>query len=321
MPNGVGRLARALRWSVLPLLAVTGALAAAAPAAAPKPSLWGRYVLAYASCDAAGGSCRQELAQSRDSIRWSAVVGFTKRPGEHPVAVRRGSRLYVFDGLTVRRFTIGKQALTELPPAAVQLDSGQPPASVDVVLDQAGTLVVVYTEVLETGDVAVRTATEQTSSDGTVFVTDPGDRVDLSGGSGPVSMLRTRSGWVGLLADSTCLRVLQAGNLRGTYRDSGCLTAPSPISSPSGYWNARLHEFWLYGAGEDGLRRATASKLTVPLRASRFRPLRSLGAGRTISAARFAAAQARVGSTGFPGYEARIHASQASPPTSNSGLT
>ena len=288
MPNGVGRLARAMRWSILPLLVLTGALVAAAPTATPKPGLWGRYLLAYASCLAPGIVCSEELAQSRDGIRWSAVLGFKRRAGEHPVPVRRGSRLYVFDGLTVRRFTVSKRALTELPPSAVQLDSEKPPAAVDVVLDQAGTLVVVYTEALETGDVAVRTATEQPGSDGAVFVTDPGDRVDLPAGSWPVSMLRTRSGWVGLLADSTCLRVLQAGNLRGTYRDSGCLTAPSPISSPSGYWNARLHEFWLYGAGEDGLRRATASKLTVPLRASRFRPLPSLGAGRTISAARFA---------------------------------
>ena len=288
MPNGVGRVATGLRRSVLPLLFVVGALASAAPAAAPKPNLSGRYVLAYASCVAPGVGCNEELVQSRDGIRWSAVSGFTPKAGEHPVPVRRGSRLYVFDGLSVRRFTIGKQKLTELPLATVQLDSEQPPASVDAVRDQAGALVLVYTEVLDTGDVAVRTATEQTGSDGAVFVTDPGDRFDLSAGSGPLSLLRGRSGWFGLLTDSTCLRVLPAGNLRGTYRDAGCLTAPSPVSSPSGYWNGRLHEFWLYGAADDGVRRATALKLTVPLRASRFRPLRGLSPGRTIGSAQFA---------------------------------
>jgi hypothetical protein len=289
MPNGVGRLARALRRTVLPLLDLAGALAATAPAAVPKPGLWGRYLLAYASCVATGVVCSEELVQSRDGIRWSAVVGFTRLPGEHPVPVRRGSRLYVFDSLSVRRFTIGKQRLTELPPAAVQLDSDKPPASVDVVLDQAGALAMVYTEAIETGDVAVRTATEQTGSDGAMFVTDPGDRIDLPA-AWPLSVFRSRSGWAGLLADSTCLRVLQAGNLRGTYRDAGCLTAPSPVSSPSGYWNARLHEFWLYGASGDGVRRATALKVTVPLRASRYRPLGGLSPGRAIESVRFSPA-------------------------------
>src|SRR5206468_8186398 len=168
--NSPGRLATGLRRSVLPLLAVAGALAAAAPAAAPKPGLWGRYLLAYASCDASS-TCREELAQSRDGIRWAPVVGFVKRRGQHPVAVRRGSRLYVFDGLTVRRFTVGARSLSELAPTAVSLDSAEPPAWSDVLLD--GGLVLVYAVPLETGGLAVRTATEQAGSDGTVFVTDP----------------------------------------------------------------------------------------------------------------------------------------------------
>ncbi len=275
-----------MRRSVLLLLTVAAALGAAAPAAAPKPGLWGRYLLAYASCDATS-SCRQELAQSRDGIRWASVVGFVKRPGQHPVAVRRGSRLYVFDGLSVRRFTIGVRSLNELAPATVSLDSSVPPDWIDVLLEPSGGLVLLYAVPSETGGLAVRTATEQAGSDGTVFVTDPGDRAILDTAVGPVSVLRGRSGWVGLGADGECLRTLAAGNLRGTYRDTGCLTTPSPVSTPTGWWNARLREYWLYGVADGVVRRATATKVIVPLRASRFRPLRGLGAGRTIASARF----------------------------------
>ena len=267
---------------------MAGALAAAAPAAAPKPGLWGRYLLAYASCDASS-TCREELAQSRDGIRWAPVVGFVKRRGQHPVAVRRGSRLYVFDGLTVRRFTVGARSLSELAPTAVSLDSAEPPAWSDVLLEPSGGLVLVYAVPLETGGLAVRTATEQAGSDGTVFVTDPGDRAEFDAAVGPLSIMRGRSGWIGLVTDGECLRTLTAGNLRGTYRDAGCVTTPSPVSSPSGWWNARLKEYWLYGVADSIVRRATAPKVNTPLRVSRFRPLRGLGAGRTIASAQFAA--------------------------------
>ncbi len=267
---------------------MAGALVTAAPAASPKPGLWGRYLLTYASCDVAS-TCRQELVQSRDGIRWAPVVGFVKRPGQRPVAVRRGSRLYVFDGLSVRRFTIGVRSLNEVAATTVSLDSAVPPDWSDVLLEPSGGLVLVYAVPSETGGLAVRTATEQAGSDGTVFVTDPGDRAVLDTGVGPVSVLRGRSGWVGLAADGECLRTLAAGNLRGAYRDTGCLTTPSPVSSPTGWWNARLKEYWLYGVADGVVRRATATKVIVPLKASRFRPLRGLGAVRTIAAARFSA--------------------------------
>jgi hypothetical protein len=266
---------------------VAGALAAAAPAAAPKPGVWGRYLLAYSSCDSAG-SCRQELVQSRDGIRWATVTGFAKRPGKRPVAIRRASRLYVFDGLSVRRLTIGARSLSELPPTTVSLDSTVPPGWTDVVAEPSGGLVLVYAETLDTGEVAVRTATEEPGSDGTAFITDPGDRLVLDASAGPVSLLRGRSGWVGLNADAECLHALAGGNVRGAYRETGCLTMPSPVSSPSGWWNPRLKRYVLYGLADGAIRRATTPRVNVPLRASRFRPLRRLvPAGRTIGSARF----------------------------------
>ena len=261
-----------------------------AGAATPNAGLWGRYLLAYASCDQASAACREQLAQSRDGLRWSPVVGFTARAGTRPVAVRRGSRLYVFDGPVVRRFTVSKTAVTELPPATVQLDSGEALSGEDVVVDPSGALVVVYTAPSADGSVlAVRTATEVPGSDGLSFTADAADRTVLAADTGAPSVLLGRSGWVVLVADGTCLRALAAGNVHGGYRDTGCLTTPPPVSSPSGYWNARLHEYWLYGVDQGALRRAVAPKVNAPIVPKRFRPLAALAtAGRTIQAVDFA---------------------------------
>ena len=310
-----------MRPPLLLLLTLLTAAAGAAAAAPPKPGLYGRYLLAYGSCDAAGQACREELAQSLDGVRWFRVAGFVPRPGQRPVPVRRGNRLYVFDGRSMRRFSVGKSSLTELAPASLQLDLPDPEQtadaaaaapetfSADVLVDAAGSLVMAYAIRLEpstglcpTQDLAcmkIRTATEVAGSDGTAFTGDPRDRAVLELGPadavGTPSVFRGRSGWVVLLTGpGGCLHELQAGNLRGAYRDAaglpgGCLApAPSPVSSPSGFWNPRLREYWLYGVAEGGLERAVAARLNAPLPATRFRLLTGLGAGRTVAAARFA---------------------------------
>ncbi len=306
---------------VLLLTLLTAAAAAAAAAPPPKPGLSGRYLLAYASCDSSGRTCREELAQSLDGVRWFPVAGFAPRPGQRPVVVRRGSRVYVFEAGSVRRFRVGRSSLTEVVPATVALELTDPEQqadldaatagsfSADVLVDPDGALVMVYAIRLEpetglcpTPDLAcvkIRTATEVAGSDGAAFAGDPRDRtvleLDPADAVGPPSAFRGRSGWVVLLAGPAgCLHELQAGNLRGAYRDAaglpgGCLApAPSPVSSPSGFWNPRLREYWLYGVAESGLRRAVAARLNTPLPASRFHPLAGLGRGRTVAAARFA---------------------------------
>lgn len=277
------------------LFLVAAACAAAVPGlAAPpaRPGLWGRYLLGYSSCVAPAVACQEELAQSRDGIRWAPVIGFSPRTTLAPDccrAIRRGSRLLLYDGLSLRRFAVSARTVSELAPAALTLDSTAPPEWTDVVVDASGGLVLVYAVPAETGGLAVRTATDRDG--GTTFVTDRGDRAVLDAGSGPASFFRGRGGWTGLLADGECLRVLTAGNLRGTYRDGGCLVTPSPVTAPSGYRNARLGETWLYGTTGTGISRALALTLAKPLAASRFRPLEGLSQGRTIGSLRFSSAQ------------------------------
>ena len=275
------------RWVPLLLLC---ALATSAGAAGPKPGLWGRYLLAYSSCDQAGASCREQLTQSADGLRWSPVVGVPSRPGSRPAVVRRGSRLYLFDGPVVRRFTVSRTAVTELPAATLQLDSGEPLAGEDAILDPSGALVLVYTVPSADGSgEALRTATEVAGSDGVSFTADPGQRAVLAPDAGPPTVLLGRSGWVVLVADGTCLRALAAGNVHGGYRDTGCLTSPAPVTSPTGYWNARLHEYWLYGLSGGDLRRAVAPKVNAPIASKRWRRLPGLATtGKTIQAVDFA---------------------------------
>src|SRR5262249_2190447 len=152
------------------------------------------------------GTAVQRLYQSKDGVRWSVVRGVKAELGDSPTAVRRGSRLYVFDGFQVspdgitgslRRFVVRGNSLTEVTPSTflIQLSSteeaGRASAvSGSVVRDDSGTLVALYALRLEPGTNAcpvpaqsclkLRTATEVAGSDGSRFTGDPGNRRAIS---------------------------------------------------------------------------------------------------------------------------------------------
>jgi hypothetical protein len=271
------------------VLLVSCSLAVTARAAAPPPGL-GRFLLAYTSCDSAGQGCREQLAQSRDGVRWSAVPGFAPQPGSHPVAVRRGSRLYLFDGPSVRRFAVSGTGLTELPQATVQLDSGEALVGENALLDTTGALVLVYAVPATDGSsVTIRTAREVSGSDGASFSADNGQRVTLGSGAAAPALAPSRSGWMGLVTQGACLQLLTAGNVHGVYKPSaglpgGCISAEAPLATPSGAFRKPLGEYWLYAVEDGQVVRAVARGLGRQLPSARFRPLRlpdsaSLNAG------------------------------------------
>jgi hypothetical protein len=284
-------------WCPTPEASTPEASEPRARAAAPAAAL-GRFLIAYTSCDSTALSCRQQLAQSRDGVRWSAVPGFVPQPGTHPVAVRRGARLYLFDGPALRRFAVSGPGLTELPRATVQLDSGEALAGENAFLDTGGTLVLVYAVPATDGSsVTIKTAMEVPGSDGQSFAADPGQRVTLGAGAAAPALAPSRGGWVGLVAQGTCLQLLTAANAHGAYRPAaglpgGCISGSTPLASPSAAFRPLLGEYWLYAVAGGQVVRAVTRGLGRQLAARRFRPLRLPGSP-TVASASFAPASPR----------------------------
>jgi hypothetical protein len=130
--------------------------------------------------------------------------------------------------------------------------------------------------------VKVRTATEVPGSDGTHFTGDPGNRLVVSfppaDQVGPPSVFKDPRGYMVLVAGpGGCVRAASADDLHGRYSGlGGCLA--EGVSSPSGLWNGRLNEYWLYGESGGQVVRAATAKLS-PGRV-RFRPLTALAGAR-----------------------------------------
>jgi hypothetical protein len=267
---------------------------------ASSPGLSGRYLLAYADCSAS--PCVGALAQSRNGVRWSAVAGVASAPVSGVTAVRRGSELYLYGPRTLtaagiagdlRRFKISGAELGELPDASNTVLLADPkdaavasPGSFggSVVIDGSGALALVYGIRLEPGTnscptagsacLKVRSATEVAGSDGTVFQGDPGNRLVVSFAAddtvGAPSVFAGPKGAVLLLAGpGGCVRAATAKDVHSAFSALGPCLAQG-VDSPSGFWNARLNEFWLYGESGGHVVRAVATKLAGTLR---FRPL------------------------------------------------
>jgi hypothetical protein len=233
--------------------------------------------------------------------------------------VRRGSTLYLYDspslsttgmGGTLRRFTVGAGGrLAEQAPASYQVQLASPedaqhtaPGSFvpSFAVDDAGALLLLYSLRLDPDTnacpvagqacVKLRTATEAPGSDGTVFTGDPGNRIvlnfDPADAIGLPALLRADKGWGALLqGPAGCLHALTAADPHKAYRNGGCVSAGGP-AGPSGLWDARLHEYRLFGIAGGRVVRAVTAKL-ARVAPARFRPLVALP-GRP-SAARVAA--------------------------------
>jgi hypothetical protein len=276
------------------VIALTLSVPAAEPALRPV-----RFLLAVSG----GGTVL--LYGSSDGVRFTASPGFTPASGSSPAPVRRGPTLYLYDvpalseaglGGALRRFTIRADGrLAEGPPVAysVQLasleDAGRAtPGGLapSLAVDDAGSLVLFYALRYEPATnacpvagqacVKLRTATELSGSNGTVFTGDPGNRIvvgfDPADSIGPPSLLRADKGWAALMqGPGGCLHALTATDPHGSFRNAGCISDGGP-AGPSGLWDARLREYRLYGIAGGGVVRAVTARLRR-LAPARFRPL------------------------------------------------
>jgi hypothetical protein len=316
--------------AALALAVATGVgLFAVAGAEPASPQLSGRFLLAVAACPGAATVCPgtsvQKLYQSKDGVRWSLVRGVKAEVGESPTTIRRGSRLYVFDGIQVstggitgslRRFVVRGGSLTELAPSTFLIQL--PPSSLEdaasataisgsFARDASGALVAIYGLRLEPGTNAcpipgqsclkLRTATEIPGSDGSLFAGDPGNRrvisFDPAEDAGSPSTYLQKKGYAVLVAGpGSCLQTFTASNLHGSYSPApglpgGCLASSVDVETPSGTYRAALHEHWLYLVSGGTVVRAVARRLTSRLPAARFRELKGFGSAPALSA-RFA---------------------------------
>jgi hypothetical protein len=203
-------------------------------------------------------------------------------------------------GGSVRRFQLAGAEVSELPDASntvLLADSREPleasPGSFgpSALVDPHGALTLVYAIRLEPSTnacpvsgqacVKLRSATELAGSDGTSFAGDPGNRLvvpfDPGDSVGAPSVFAGRKGYVVLVSGpGGCVRAATAADVHGKYSAlGGCLA--QGVVSPSGYWNARLGEYWLYGESGGRLVRAVTTKLTSALR---FRALPAPAAAR-----------------------------------------
>ena len=289
--------------------------------------LTGRFLLAVASCPGVSPGCEgsavQRLLQSRDGVRFTQVPGVARRAGNSPTAVRRGSRLYLFDDFgisgetitgTVRRFRVLGGSLRELPSVEFRILLASPEDAVratsvtgSVLRDTSGALVALYALRLEpdTGACPVpgqaclklRTATESAGSDGTLFTGDPGNRrvvsFDPAETGGDPSAYPGQAGYVILTAGpGACLKVFVAVDLHGAYRTArglpdGCITDAADIATPSGTYRPELREHWLYAVSGGTVVRGVAGRVSSPVPPSRIRELTGLGRLPSLSA-RFA---------------------------------
>jgi hypothetical protein len=278
------------------LLVGTCVLALAVPAAdtAVRPA---RFLLAVAG----GGTA--SLAASSDGVRFSAALA--SWPGTAPSPIRRGATVYVYDsptvsaaGLsgTVRRFAVSANgSLTGKGSAGytVQLASPEdaqratpgsfaPSVGVD---EDTGALVLFYALRYEPATnacpvagqacVKLRTATENSGSDGAAFTGDRGNRVVISFAPsetvGSPALFRAENGWAALFrGPAGCVHLVTGRDLRGHFKD-GCVANRSP-ESPSALWSPMLHQYRLYGVAGGRVVRTVSRRLATVV-TTRFRPL------------------------------------------------
>jgi hypothetical protein len=277
------------------LLVALCALALAVPAAEPaaRPV---RVLLAVSG----GGT--SSLLTSSDGVRFSAAVA--SWAGSQPNPVRRGDTLYVYDsptltadGLsgTIHRFAVrAGGALTEKGSTTyrVQLASPEDAARATAgsfapsfAVDENGAIVLLYALRFEPATnacpaqgqacVKLRTATEVSGSDGSTFDGDPGNRVVIGFAPaetvGPPSLLRTATGWAGLLrGPNGCLHLVTGRDLRGHYTDR-CVAHLSP-ATPSALYGPVVREYRLYGVAAGRVVRMVSRRLGAVV-TKRFRPL------------------------------------------------
>jgi hypothetical protein len=261
------------------------------------PGISGAYLLAFHACDPDVSDChsprnhRIYLAQSDDGANWSVVPGWETYKGSVPDVIRRGDTLYVYTPDEVRRYDFATE--TWESPVSVELtDTESPDGFVDpsLIIDDQDRLVLFYLVGIIGQDPAgcaigetscvkhFRSATEVEGSNGTEFVADSGDRLQVtitppSTASDP-DIFYDGNRYVIYIARGQSIQVYTSQTLLGDYTllntlPDGYLTYVVGIGS--GYFDQATSRYWTYGHTFEGIiRRAVHASLDESLSDSDF---------------------------------------------------
>jgi len=261
------------------------------------PDISGAYLLAFHACDPEVSDCsgprnhRVYLAQSDDGANWSLVPGWETYKGSVPDVIRRGDTLYVYTPNEVRRYDFATE--TWESPVSVELtDTESPDGFVDpsLIIDDQDRLVLFYLVGIIGQDPAgcapgetscvkhFRSATEVEGSNGTEFVADSGDRVQVtiippSTASDP-DIFYDGNRYVIYISRGQSIQVYTSQTLLGDYTllntlPDGYLTYVVGIGS--GYFDQTTSRYWTYGHTFEGIiRRAVHISLDESLSDSDF---------------------------------------------------
>ncbi|MFQ5343854.1 MAG: hypothetical protein ACE5F6_20110, partial [Anaerolineae bacterium] len=267
------------------------------PPQSPISNLQSPYLLAFHACNTIATECRDPrnhqvyLAQSDDGADWSLVPGWEPYQGSVPDVIRRGDTIYVYTPGRVRRYRFSTNTWED--PVPVTLTDPEATAGyVDpsLFVDDQGRLVLFYLLGIIGQDPAgcapgegicvkhFHSAVEVAGSDGTAFVAQAGDRVQVTlNGSGSASdpdIFYDGTRYVLYISRGASVQVYTSPTLHGSYTLSDALPDGYLVHGggvPSGHFEPATSRYWTYVHTVEGvIRRATHTSLDAMLDDSDF---------------------------------------------------
>ncbi|MBI2898963.1 MAG: hypothetical protein HYY17_02150 [Planctomycetes bacterium] len=295
-----------MRPAIVLLIALTGCGGGGGASGEPAPALTGRYVMAFHAYDGTTGEGADPrnhvtyIAQSDDGASWTPVSGYVADFGSVPDLVRRGDTLYLYRGRHVVRYRINENRWGAPEPVAITDADGNGQATTDnsFIVDEAGRIATFYVRGMVTeiakqpgGTMPFGSATEVEGSDGAMFVTDEGMRLEIPRSGTELytdpDIFRGPNGYVLYVSYGPSVLAFTCSALRGTYAAVAALPnaylARNLGGVPSGHYDATNGTYWTYvhttlANGMTVIRRAVHATLDTPLAESDFATVLS-GAG------------------------------------------
>ncbi|MFQ5594978.1 MAG: hypothetical protein ACE5HA_12605, partial [Anaerolineae bacterium] len=264
------------------------------PTQYPISNIQSPYLLSFHACDTATADCRDPrnhqvyLAQSDDGADWRLVPDWEPYQGSVPDVIRRGDTLYVYTPGRVRRYRFSTDTWEDPVPVTLT-DPEATGGFVDpsLFVDDEGRLVLFYLLGIigqnpagcapeETTCVKhFHSAIEVEGSDGTAFVAQAGDRVQVTiSPSRPAiaadpDIFYDGEQYVLYISRGSSVQVYTSPTLHGSYALSDSLPDGYLVHGggvPAGHFEPATSRYWTYvHTGEGVIRRATHTSLDAML--------------------------------------------------------